>query len=139
MKKIIIVIIAIITLYSCAKKSTPTSAKVDSVVSNQVTPAEDLPVLPKVRPSWAARDSSMKAEPKEMPVGAVEPTRETAQIETGKIVYKTKCGKCHNLRDPQEFDAAKWVKIVDWMAPKAQLSTVEKENVLAFVSLYAKR
>jgi cytochrome c5 len=59
-------------------------------------------------------------------------------IAAGKIVYEAKCGKCHALHATDEFTAAKWVPLVDAMAPKARLTEVEKTNVLAYVQSAAK-
>jgi hypothetical protein len=38
-----------------------------------------------------------------------------------------------------DFTANKWTGIVDWMAPKAKLSTQEKQLVLNYVQANAKK
>lgn len=66
-------------------------------------------------------------------------TLEPEEVVTGKNVFEAKCGRCHGLKEPQNYTAERWVKIVDWMAPKANLDATQKSNVLAYVNFYAKK
>ncbi len=127
MKKIIIIFLAAFALYSCAKKMTPatsTTAPISEAKSTAVVTAEVKPAAP--------APTDIKP--------AIEPIvkQETTEVKVGKETYKAKCGRCHNLKDPENYTALRWVKIIDWMAPKAKLDASEKENVLAYVSFYAK-
>lgn len=121
MKKIIIIFFAAIAIFSCSKKMAPTAKTTATVIAPV---AKVTPVTP----------TSVEIKP------AVEPTikKETTEVTVGKETYKAKCGRCHNLKDPEDYTASRWVKIIDWMAPKAKLNAAEKENVLAYVSFYAK-
>ena len=131
---------AIIALYSCSKKMTPTPTKAEPVVTNQETPAKVAPQEHKVRtPLTTAPETNVDTDKQVLMAESKPPLKETALVESGKIVYKTKCGRCHDFKDPQSYDAARWVKIIDWMAPKAQLNATEKEHVLAYVNFYAKK
>jgi cytochrome c5 len=62
-----------------------------------------------------------------------------ANIADGKATFESKCGRCHALKSPADYDATRWVKLVDWMAPKAQLNDTEKANVIAYVQANAKQ
>jgi hypothetical protein len=140
MKKIFVLAIVGIFLYSCSKKVTSgaSTAKSDKPVITAAVPEVAAPREPvlferkrattqdQVPPNPAAKES--------VPAN----NKETPQIVAGKVTYKTKCGKCHDLKDPQFYNATRWVKIIDWMAPNANLDATEKANVLAFVTLYAK-
>ncbi|MGX5818532.1 c-type cytochrome [Chitinophaga lutea] len=56
----------------------------------------------------------------------------------GKTLFKEKCARCHGYRLPETRTADKWPGIIDKMAPKAKLTSEQKEAVLAFVTKYAK-
>lgn len=63
----------------------------------------------------------------------------TAMIEQGHTVYTTKCGKCHGLKNTADYTADAWEPIVHRMAPKAKLSEVETDQVMAYVKANAKK
>lgn len=55
----------------------------------------------------------------------------------GKVIYETKCGTCHKLKDPARGNMAQWTKWIDRMAPKAKLSDEEKQQVTDYISVNA--
>ena len=59
------------------------------------------------------------------------------QYEEGKMVYETKCGTCHKLKNPARGNRTQWTKWIDRMAPKAKLTEAEKMQVTAYVSVNA--
>jgi mono/diheme cytochrome c family protein len=142
MKKVTIIVIAIAALISCSKKMTPSSANVTQA-SSRSTVATNVPREEGSKKGGKNILAEVATEPpKPSAPGAAEVVanpRETEQTLAGKSVYKAKCGQCHDFKDPQAYDAARWAKIIDWMAPRAKLDAVQKENVLAYVSLYARR
>ncbi len=121
----IITVIAILSIlfFSCAKKITTATAK--TVVENPIKPVE----LPK----------EAVAETIAVILQTNEVKKESEEVVTGKLVFEAKCGQCHDLKMPSDYIAEKWIKIIDWMAPKAKLDATQKENVLAYVSYYAKK
>lgn len=52
----------------------------------------------------------------------------------GKVLFENNCGKCHNLPNVEKFNDEKWKAIVDWMAPKAKLTTQQADLVFLYVS-----
>jgi cytochrome c5 len=139
MKKITFILIAMIAMFSCSKNLTPSSKKTNAAIEPVVSAPITTTGTPKVKARPLLSDTMQNKNATTKTVGeVVENPRETPQVQSGKITYKTKCAKCHDAKDPQSYDAAKWVKIVDWMAPRAKLDAAEKANVLAFVTLYAK-
>ena len=56
----------------------------------------------------------------------------------GEKVYNAKCGKCHDLKKPSEYNAKEWTSIMRSMAPKAKLNEEERSNVMAYVENGAK-
>lgn len=76
--------------------------------------------------------------PKTTPQSVVEPVS-SEPMAMGKSLYVARCSKCHELPKVGDFTAKKWTGIVDWMAPKAKLSTQEKQMVLNYVQANAKK
>lgn len=95
----------LVILTACSHKSTPTAA---------ATPA---PAAPKEAP---AQFNMMTA--------AARPS-----VVEGEKVYNAKCGKCHDLKKPSEYNAKEWNSIMRSMAPKAKLTEVERSDVMAYV------
>ena len=52
----------------------------------------------------------------------------------GKVLYENNCGKCHGLPAIEKFNDEKWKSVVDWMAPKAKLTTQQADLVYLYVS-----
>jgi cytochrome c2 len=142
MKKTIIIFLTAFILYSCAKKMTPsTSAASSNTASTNAVAAvvsESKPTEMKKETPVAPVTSEATIMTETTATDAISTKKETKEVVAGKEVFKAKCGRCHELKAPENYTAAKWVKIVDWMAPKAKLDASEKENVLAYGSFYAK-
>lgn len=64
-------------------------------------------------------------------------TVSNAQYLEGKLVFETKCGKCHKLKDPARGNMVKWTKWIDRMAVKAKLTPEQKMQVTNFISVNA--
>ena len=60
-------------------------------------------------------------------------------VANGKSVFDSKCGRCHGLPEPKEFNKDEWVKIIASMAPKAKLNADETNWVLSYVTVNAKQ
>ncbi len=129
MKKMLIITIIGFTLYSCSKKITPTATVINSNTKTEESTSEK--TTAKIESTMPAIEA--KASEK------MDAIKNDKMIKDGLLTYKIKCSKCHELHDTEEFTATKWVKIIDWMAPKARLEPEEKANVLAYVSAYAKK
>jgi cytochrome c5 len=138
MKKTIVIFLTAFVLYSCAKKMTPaTSSPITTTKASSEVKADN-PAGP-VPPPMATIEPTIPATLEEAkPIVDPSEKKETKQVMAGKETFNAKCGRCHDLKTPETYTATKWVKIIDWMAPKAKLDASEKENVLAYVSFYAK-
>ena len=75
---------------------------------------------------------------KATPTAVVKKEVEPAATAVGKMIFESKCGKCHALPRANAFTVSKWTGLVDWMAPKAKLSDDEKAQVLAYVHAHAR-
>jgi len=100
----------------------------------------------------ATKDASVKAEPglansatsETMPSESVKGIAETViadanLVAAGKTVYETKCIRCHAMKPLTGFTEPRWDAILKIMAPKANLTQVETQQVAAYVRANAKR
>jgi len=76
--------------------------------------------------------------PQQAPVQFNMMSAASPSVMEGEKVYTAKCGKCHELKKPSEYNAKEWTSIMRSMAVKAKLNDVEKSNVMAFVANGAK-
>jgi hypothetical protein len=62
-----------------------------------------------------------------------------AMLEAGKVIFNTKCAKCHPAKVVENYTVEKWVGILQAMIPKAKLDETESAQVTAFVNANAKK
>lgn len=66
-------------------------------------------------------------------------TKYTAeQIAQGKVTFTTKCGECHELKQPGEFTIKQWNKILPDMIHKARIKDPESGILNAWIITNAK-
>jgi cytochrome c5 len=129
MKKLFVLVALVTVVFSCSKKSKAV-ATADTGKQIKATTTESASTVAVVRPETVPS-----------PADGGDPTApaKAELAKKGKEVYEAKCGRCHDLKTPDTYNEVRWVKIVDWMAPKAKLDAAEKEVVLAYVTLNAKK
>jgi len=54
-------------------------------------------------------------------------------VTTGAKAWVDNCSRCHNMRDPQEFQDNYWRVIISHMRVRAGLTGKEARNILAFI------
>jgi uncharacterized membrane protein len=79
-----------------------------------------------------------RTEQPEAPASA-HPVYAAADLEAGKIVYETKCIKCHAAKPVANYTAARWTGILKSMVPKAKLDSTQTAQVTAYVNTNAKK
>ena len=57
----------------------------------------------------------------------------------GNATYTAKCARCHGLKAVENYTADSWTNILNRMAPKARLDSIEKINVLGYVHANSKK
>jgi len=137
MKKIIPVLSLMILVWGCAKKITPAGSGTNSSgmpASNAVgtLPGADGSALAVPGTAENTGTFGTKVEPKEK-------TAELSSVIAGQSTYNAKCGSCHGLKVTTDFTAERWASIMAVMAPRANLTNGEKENVYAYVKANAKK
>lgn len=60
-------------------------------------------------------------------------------LTSGKAVYETKCIRCHAMKPLTAFTEPRWDAILKVMAPKANLTQIEAQQVAAYVKANAKK
>lgn len=100
---VIICLILILTFIACQKKTVP-------VITERKTdpPAKIGSIYP--------------------PAGTVAP--DTAE---GRAVFIERCGRCHGLPDPVQFNAVRWESILELMIPRARIDKEIAVHVRAYV------
>jgi mono/diheme cytochrome c family protein len=63
----------------------------------------------------------------------------TELVAQGKTVYTNRCGRCHALKQVDNFTAERWTNILKAMIPKAKLNETEAQQVTAYVMENAKK
>lgn len=68
---------------------------------------------------------------------ATQPDAEDATHAHGKDLYERKCGTCHDLFDPSEFDCDSWTVNVKRYAGRAHLAAADRPAVIAYLHAHA--
>ena len=61
------------------------------------------------------------------------PGIKASDITEGQRLYYSKCGNCHSTPDITSEKAEKWPKIMDRMAPQANMDETQKQKTLQYV------
>ncbi len=143
MKRIFTIVAVTVLVWGCAKKITPAiSSTAPSSNSGSVTPAPSKFEKPVVNttpvPSTTAPVASVPSTTAPASRNPAEAKPSSPEM-LGQATFNTKCGRCHGLKVTSDYTTDRWVSIMQVMAQKAQLSDVEKENVLSFVKANAKK
>lgn len=60
-------------------------------------------------------------------------TVSSSEVATGGKRWSQRCGQCHNLRPPAEYDDAQWAVAVHHMRVRVPLTGAEQRDILAFL------
>ena len=61
------------------------------------------------------------------------------ETSAGEKVFKSQCGQCHALPDPQKLTAEQWVLQLESMAPMTGLKAREKTDVLGYLQAHSQK
>jgi mono/diheme cytochrome c family protein len=56
----------------------------------------------------------------------------------GQTLYTNRCGRCHGLKNTENYTQQRWENILKTMIPKARLNDEEAKQVTAYVLANAK-
>ena len=60
-------------------------------------------------------------------------------IAAGKIIFETRCNRCHDLKDTKGYAADRWTTILKTMIPRARLNEEQAKQVTSYVMANAKK
>lgn len=58
-------------------------------------------------------------------------------VETGKVIFTSRCGRCHDLPKPEQFTPQRWDGILSYMIPRARLTDEQGVHVTAYLKTNA--
>ena len=59
---------------------------------------------------------------------------EFKEMQQGRAAYINKCGNCHSLVLPEKYDPMEWKVQIERMATKADLTPLEKMEIMRYVT-----
>lgn len=59
-----------------------------------------------------------------------------AELTQGRELYINSCKKCHGLNAPESRTPEQWTKVLESMAPKAKLTSEQKDLVYKYLVNY---
>lgn len=54
-------------------------------------------------------------------------------LSEGESIFTNDCSSCHGIPKIKSRNEIEWIKVIDWMAPKAKLDDAKKKKLLEFV------
>jgi len=133
MKKFLIPAVLVL-VWSCSHKSTP--SKTEVISNNGSAPMiVDKPAASNTPATTSATNTGAVA-------AANSPVQGAKIVERPGIArqatYNAKCNRCHGYKITTDYTVDRWISVMQVMAMKANLTDIEKENVLAYVKANAK-
>lgn len=62
-----------------------------------------------------------------------------ASLQKGRVIYITRCAKCHSVEPVKKYSSAEWESIMPKMVVKTKLTTADDALVRAYVSAVLSR
>jgi len=109
MKKIIVRVSVFLLVTACHKKTVP-----------EIISRTEFPPAPK---------SSVQSLPENSPEA----------IAAGKIIFETRCNRCHDLKVVDVYTPERWTVILQTMIPRARLIEEQAKQVRSYVMANAKK
>jgi mono/diheme cytochrome c family protein len=125
MKKITTVLVLVILVFACSKKTmTTTETKTQGPVLEKADSETETTLVEEKSIS----NTPIKTDP-----------AHNDMLVAGQRVYIAYCGRCHALNPVEKFSAQRWDGILKSMIPKAKLNTEQSKQVTAYVMANAKK
>lgn len=139
MKKISVFVVLVVTMaVACTKKMAPSGTPVTQKTT------DNLPQKPDEETDTRAADEAKEKGKTYEPVPGNTDTKpanapeKKDDIMEGRLIFTSKCSKCHATKEVSAYSASKWQSILKQMVPKAGLNATEEAQLRAFISLNTK-
>lgn len=81
-----------------------------------------------------------KVDPPKIAVSVYPPNPAIApDTAIGKEVFVTRCGRCHELPKPAQFNFDRWNDILSSMVPRARLTAEQSAHITAYIKANAQK
>jgi cytochrome c5 len=67
------------------------------------------------------------------------PGTSVSELKGGRTVFVSRCSSCHGLPQPSVKTPDEWANVIDEMAPRARLSSGDRDAVLRYLSAASER
>jgi mono/diheme cytochrome c family protein len=67
------------------------------------------------------------------------PGTSVSDLKGGRKVFVSRCSSCHGLPEPSVKTPDQWASVIDEMAPRARLSSGDRDAVLKYLSAESER
>ena len=108
-QKLILPVTLAILIFACHKKTVP---EINSRTEFPPPPKSSVPSLPENSPE---------------------------AIAAGKIIFETRCNRCHDLKVVDVYTPERWTTILQTMIPRARLNEEQAKQVRSYVMANAKK
>jgi len=140
MKKFLIPAVLVL-VWGCSHKSTPSKTEMNTTTSSAPIIADKPPMENNPTTASAATTGAVAAanSPEKGAKIVERPgSGNDAAAIAGQATYNAKCNRCHGYKITTDYTVDRWISVMQVMAMKANLTDIEKENVLAYVKANAK-
>ncbi|RYY55692.1 MAG: hypothetical protein EOO09_09510 [Chitinophagaceae bacterium] len=125
---------SVIIMVSCSRKSTPAIA-VNTVAKDTIAPQPPAPETLAGAGISIRKDTAVATPPVK-----IEPvTGSMFENEAGRVIYVTKCAKCHEAKPVDHWNQTDWQPILKSMIKKSRLDSTENFQVRLYVNTHAKK
>ena len=123
MKIPVMLILVVLFAVNCSPKVAPTTA---------TNTKEEQTVADKTQTTPSNNTMPLEAKP-------LNNMSNESLVAHGEVVFKSKCDKCHSLKNPADFTADAWKGILSKMVPRAKLDATEEQMLRAYIAANAKK
>ena len=126
---VVVIVCSFVLLVACHRKTSPSASSPAPVVTTPVV-KDTVAVVkaPDAAPGFMAA-----------PVTITPVTGSLMDNEAGRIIYSTKCAKCHEAKPVDHWNQADWQPILKSMVKKSRLDSLENYQVRLYVNTHAKK
>lgn len=134
MTKYFIILFICLSAAACAKKAIPSAIVKSSDKTEESKPADTKTDIAKTNSDIQAKAEIEKAQAAIPDKAGQKPSEE----ESGRMVYATKCTRCHAAKNVSSYTFGQWESILKKMVPNAKLSNDEESQVVAYIKANSK-
>ncbi|RYY62094.1 MAG: hypothetical protein EOO05_04085 [Chitinophagaceae bacterium] len=123
-----VIVCSFILLVACHRKTSPAAVPESVVIAPVIKDTVAVVKAPDAAPGFMAGP------------GMITPVSGSAMDnEAGRMIYTTKCAKCHESKPVDHWNQAEWQPILKSMIKKSRLDSLQDFQVRLYVNTHAKK